>query len=110
MPDGAPEIPAPFGKKPARGKKEDDSGQFEVPKRSMGFEQHPKKFKETRKLNVKETAKGFAKSFALLAGVEGVAAWAGGPVEALGAAMVLGPAFRPHAIYEERKKKVSEVI
>ena len=109
MPEGFPEIPAPFGKKPTRGKKEDE-GSFEVPKKSMGFQEKEIKFKETRKVNVKKTVEHAAASLGLFAGVETVAALTGGSAEAIGAAFILGPALRPHAIYKENKKKVSEVI
>jgi hypothetical protein len=107
MPEGMPEFPAPFGKKPQRGKKQEDEGSFEVPKRSMGFMKKEPKYKETRKIDIKETAISFGKSLGLLAGVETVAAWGGGPVEAIAVGGFIGTALKPHVVY---KKKMSEVI
>lgn len=103
MPGEMPEIPAPFGKK--KGQK--DESEFEVPKRSYGYKEKFEKYEEKRKVDIKETAKGFAKSLGLLAGAETVAALGGGPIEAVALGGFLAPTLKPHVIY---KKKVEEVI
>lgn len=101
-----PELPGP-PKKPSRKGKEEKQGEFQIPQRSMGYKEKELKYRETRKINVKETAKGFVKSLGLLAGIETAAVVAGaGPVEAIAAGGFLGEVARPHIVYKEKLKKV----
>jgi hypothetical protein len=104
-----PEIPNPFSGKPKREKKENE-GEFQVPQKSIGYMEKEPRFKEKRKLNVKKTVEHAAVSLGLLAGIETAAVLGGGPVEAVAVGAFAGPLLRPHAVYEENKKKLREVV